>query len=114
MLDEGCLNAQGVADKCLKIPYYKYHSEICGVSIDLKTSLLELVYIYIYIYVFNDNVNLSQEAAKHSLAKLALIQDIDAIKKFIELEADVNCVSRNVESCDVLPILTIAQLMQLH
>ena len=70
--------------------------------------------IYIYIYVFNDNVNLSHEAAKHSLAKLALIQNVDAIKKLIELEADVNSVSRNVESCDDLPVLTIAQLMQLH
>ena len=92
-----------------KIPYYKYHSEICGVSSDLNTSLLELVYI-----CFNDNVNLSHEAAKHNLAKLASIQDIDAIKKLIELEADVNSVSRNVESCDDLPVFTIAQLMQLH
>ena len=51
ILDEGCLNAQKVADKCLKIPYYKYHSEICGVSIDLKTSLFEIVYTYMFLMI---------------------------------------------------------------
>ena len=51
ILDEGCLNAQEVADKCLKIPDYKYHSEICGVSIDLNTSLFELAYIYMFLMI---------------------------------------------------------------